>query len=103
MTNLETNFLEVFTRKAVRFCSRAVRRFPAPLAQMRTALIWDFRQWFCKESARRAVRVIIMIKQGIKQIVKIKRLAVHKHEKDRKKRNLKSAIFHVHRAINKFI
>ena len=44
-----------------------------------------------------------MIKQGIKQIVKIKRLAVHKHEKDRKKRNLKSAIFHVHRAINKFI
>ena len=36
MTNLETNFLEVLTREAVRFCSRAVRLFPAPLAQMRT-------------------------------------------------------------------
>ena len=58
MTNLEKNFLEVLTRKAVRFCSRAVRLFPAPLAQMRTDLIRDFHQWFCKESARRAVRVI---------------------------------------------
>ena len=46
------------TREAVRFCSRAVRLFPAPLAQMRTALIRDFHQWFCKESARRAVQVI---------------------------------------------
>ena len=27
MTNLETNFLEVLTREAVRFCSRAVRLF----------------------------------------------------------------------------
>ena len=36
MTNLETNLLEVLTREAVRFCSRAVRLFPAPLAQMRT-------------------------------------------------------------------
>ena len=58
MTNLETNFLEVLTREAVRFCSRAIRLFPAPLAQMRTALIRDFHQWFCKESARRAIRVI---------------------------------------------
>ena len=58
MTNLKTNFLKVLTREAVRFSSRAVRLFPAPLAQMRTALIRDFRQWFCKESARRAVRVI---------------------------------------------
>ena len=58
MTNLETNFLEVLTREAVRFCSRAVRLFPTPLAQMRTALIRDFRQWFCKESACRAVQVI---------------------------------------------
>ena len=39
MTNLETNFLEVLTREAVRFCSRAVWLFLAPLAQMRTALI----------------------------------------------------------------
>ena len=57
MTSLETNLLEVLTREAVRFCSRA-RLFPAPVAQMRTALIRDFDQWFCKESARRAVRVI---------------------------------------------
>ena len=33
MTNLETSFLELLTREAVRFCSRAVRLFPAPLAQ----------------------------------------------------------------------
>ena len=57
MTNLETNFLEVLKREAVRFCSRTVRLFSASLAQMRTALIRDFNQWFCKESARRAVRV----------------------------------------------
>ena len=37
MTNLETNFFEVLTREAVRFCSRAVRLFPVALAQMRTA------------------------------------------------------------------
>ena len=49
MTNLKTNLLEVLTREAVRFCNRAVRLFPAPLAQMRTALIRDFHQWFCKE------------------------------------------------------
>ena len=35
MTNLETNFLEVLTREAVRFCSRAVRLFPAPLKCVR--------------------------------------------------------------------
>ena len=58
MTNLGTNFREVKIREAVRFCSRALRLFPALLAQMRTALIRDFHQWFCKESARRAVRVI---------------------------------------------
>ena len=58
MTNLVTNFLEVLTREAVRFCGRAVRLFPAPLGQMRTALTRDFHQGFCKESARRAVRVI---------------------------------------------
>ena len=29
MTNLETNLLEVLTRKAVRFYSRAVELFPA--------------------------------------------------------------------------
>ena len=59
MTNLETNFsLEVLTRKAVRFCCRAVRLIPAPLAQMLTALKRDFRQWFCKERARRTVRAI---------------------------------------------
>ena len=51
MTNLETNLLEVLTREAVRFCSRAVRLFPAQLAQMRTALIRDFHQWFCKLKA----------------------------------------------------
>ena len=39
MTNLETNLLVVLTREAVRFCSRAARLFPAPLAQMRTALV----------------------------------------------------------------
>ena len=54
MTNLETNWLEVLTREAVRL-------FPAPLAQMRTALIRDFHQWFCKESARWAVRVMINV------------------------------------------
>ena len=54
----ETNFLEVLTREVVRFCSRAVRLFPAPLAQIRTALIRDFHQWFCKESAHWVVRVI---------------------------------------------
>ena len=58
MTDLETNLLEVLTREAVRFCVRAVRLFPALLAQMRMALIRDFHQCFCKESARRAVRVI---------------------------------------------
>ena len=58
MTNLEPNLLEVLTREAVRFCSRVVRLFPATLLQVRTALIRDFHQWFCKESARRAVRVI---------------------------------------------
>ena len=42
MTNLETNLLEVLTREAVRFCSRAVRLFPAPLAQMRTTFIKGF-------------------------------------------------------------
>ena len=58
MTNLETNLLEVLTHETVRFCSRAEQLFPAPLAQMRTALIRDFHQWFCKESACRAARVI---------------------------------------------
>ena len=42
MTNLGTNFREVKICKAVRFCSRAVRLFPALLAQMRIALIQDF-------------------------------------------------------------
>ena len=42
MTNLRTNFLKGLTREAVRFCSRVVRLFRAPLAQMRTALIRDF-------------------------------------------------------------
>ena len=51
MTNLETSFLGVLTREVVRFCSRAVQPFPAPLAQMRTALTRDFPQWFSKESA----------------------------------------------------
>ena len=58
MPNLDINLLEVLTREAVRFCSRAVRLFPAPLAQMRTGLIRDFYQCFCKESARRALCVI---------------------------------------------
>ena len=58
MTNLKTNLLEVLTREAIRFCSRDVRLFLVPLAQIRTALIRDFHQWFCKESARRVVRVI---------------------------------------------
>ena len=63
MTNLETNFFEVLTREAVRFCSRAVRLFPVPLAVRKCANAYgpgvrDFHQWFCKESARRAVRVI---------------------------------------------
>ena len=30
MTNLETNSLEILTREAVRFCSRAVRLFLGP-------------------------------------------------------------------------
>ena len=42
MTNLETNFLEVLTREGVRFFSKAVRLFAAPLAQMRAVLIRDF-------------------------------------------------------------
>ena len=42
MTNLETNLLEVLTREAERFCSRAVRLFPAPLVQIRKDLTWDF-------------------------------------------------------------
>ena len=50
MTNLETNLLEVLTHEAVRFCSRAVPLF--------LALIRDFYQRFCEESARRVVRVI---------------------------------------------
>ena len=58
MIHLETNLLEFLTREAVRFCSRAVRLFLAPHAQRCTVLIRDFYQWFCKESARRAVRVI---------------------------------------------
>ena len=58
MTNLETNLLEALTSEAVRFCSRAVRLFPAPLAQMSMALIRDFHQWFCKESTHRAVQVM---------------------------------------------
>ena len=58
MTNLETNFLEVLTSEVVHFCSRAVRLFLALLTQMRTALIRDFHQWFCKESTRRAIWVI---------------------------------------------
>ena len=58
MTNLETNFLVVLTCEAIHFCSRAVQFFPAPLTQMRMALIQDFPQWFCKESTHRAVRVI---------------------------------------------
>ena len=32
--------------------------FLAPLAQMHTALIQDFHQWFCKESTCRAVWII---------------------------------------------
>ena len=44
--------------EAVRFCSRAVWLFPALLMQMRMALIWDFHQWLCKESACRAIPVI---------------------------------------------
>ena len=55
MTSLETNLLEVLTREAGLFCGRAVRLFLAPLAEIRTALIRDFHQWFCKESARKAV------------------------------------------------
>ena len=60
MTNLETNLLEVLTREAVRFGTVVglYGFFPDPLAQVSTALIRDFRQWFCKESARRALRVI---------------------------------------------
>ena len=51
MTHLETKLPEILTREAVRFCSRTVRLFLVPLAQMRTALIQDFHQWFCKEKA----------------------------------------------------
>ena len=32
MTNFETNFFEVLTREAVRFCSRTVVDFPIPLS-----------------------------------------------------------------------
>ena len=58
MTNLGTYLLEALTREAVCFCSRAVRLFPALLAQMGMALIRGFYQWFCKEGACRAVQVI---------------------------------------------
>ena len=46
MTNLEANLLEVLTCETVRFCSRAVRFFSAPLVQMCTALIRDFHHGF---------------------------------------------------------
>ena len=58
MTNLETNSLKVLTREAIGFCNRAIRLFSVSLTQMCMALIRDFHEWFCKESARRAVRVI---------------------------------------------
>ena len=58
MTNLETNMFKVLTCEAVCFCSTVVRFFPAPLTQIHTALILNFYQWFCKESAHRAIWVI---------------------------------------------
>ena len=58
MTNLETNFLEVLTREAVWL-------FPAPLAQIRTALIQDFYQWFCKKKKGSQGRAGHMIKTFI--------------------------------------
>ena len=51
MTNLETNLLEGLICEAVQL-------FLVLLAQICMALIQDFHQWFCKESARRAVLVI---------------------------------------------
>ena len=42
MTNLETKLLEILTRGAVRL-------FPVPLAQMRTALIREFNNGFAKK------------------------------------------------------
>ena len=49
MTNLETNFVEVLTREAVRFCSRVVWLFSALLVQMRTALLRAFINGFAKK------------------------------------------------------
>ena len=68
MTNLKTNLLKVLTREAVRFCRRAVQLFLVPLTQMRTAPIRDFHQWFGKESARRAVRLKMIIAPTCGQI-----------------------------------
>ena len=45
---LKYNMYLLTKREAVRIFSRAVRLFPAPLAQMRTTLIRDFNQWLCK-------------------------------------------------------
>ena len=57
MTNLEIKRLEILTREAEHFCSRAVTALSALRAQMRTALLRDFHRWFCKEKARGAVWV----------------------------------------------
>ena len=45
-----TNLLKVLTREAVRFCSRAVRLFAAPLAQMRTVSYGTFINGFAKKA-----------------------------------------------------
>ena len=58
MRHVEMKQLEILTGEAVCFCSRAVRFFLAPIAQMCTALIWDFYQQSCKEKAHSAVWVI---------------------------------------------
>ena len=50
MTNLQTNLLEVLTREAVRFCSRAVRLFPAPSRKSVLPLHGTFINGFAKKA-----------------------------------------------------
>ena len=42
-----------------------VRHFPAPLAQMRTALIRDFHQWFCQGRAGHMIKSYTALLQSV--------------------------------------
>ena len=58
MTNLGTNFLEVLTREALRFCSRGRTAFSGPARANAYDPHTGLLSMVCKESTRRAVRVI---------------------------------------------